>query len=82
MEQREKRTNDWPNLRPSPDTINHTPPCLQTGAEHNCPLRGPAQQRVKTDAETHSRHQAELGEALGRAGGGTEGPHKKTNRVS
>jgi hypothetical protein len=36
-----------------PDTTNDTLLCLLTGALHNCPLRGFAQQLTETNTEAH-----------------------------
>ena len=42
-------------------------------AYHNCPLKGFTQQLMETDAETHSKHCAELRESCGRVEGRIEG---------
>ena len=46
---------------PTPDTVNDIL-YLNTGAYHNCPLRGFIQQLMEIDAETHSQT---LGIAVG-----------------
>ena len=44
---RERRSSDRPKLEsslrggPRPDTITDAMMCLQTGAQHGCPLKGP-----------------------------------------
>jgi hypothetical protein len=39
----------------TPDTVKDTLLCLQTGAWHNCLLKGFIHQQTETDAETHSQ---------------------------
>jgi hypothetical protein len=38
----------------SPDIINDTLFCLQTGVQHNCPLTGTTQQLTETDSQSNT----------------------------
>jgi DNA-binding GntR family transcriptional regulator len=53
----------------SPDNINDSLLYLQTGAYHNCPLRGSTQQVTGTDAHrcTAAKYKVETGESCGKA---------------
>lgn len=62
MEQTSMTDNQWLTQleshtmgEPIPHTVNDTLLCLQTGAKHNCHLRGFIQQRMETDADSHSQ---------------------------
>ena len=58
---------------PIPDIINGILLCLQTGGQHNCPLRGFPQQQTDTEADTHSQVLGRgLGHLMEELGGGGE----------
>ena len=57
----EQKLREGPTFDPShvqtpvSDTISDTLLCLQTGAQHNCPLRGSIQQLTEIEADTHTQ---------------------------
>ena len=65
------------------DIINDTLLCLQTEAQHGCPLRGSTNQLNQTDAETHSQTGDGARDSYGRCRGNDcnpEGDQNSTGR--
>ena len=56
------------------DIINDTLLCLQTEAQHGCPLRGSSEQLTQT-----AKQLMKLGNSYGRVGRRTEGPEENRN---